>query len=119
MKTNRTTFAFSDREKEMLNNLCKAMGCNPSELFRSLIRDRYLKIFPPYKNNVNNPLIPKEELTDQQICEMIAPGAKVEKDNNGNLICIIPGAHPGIKTTIPLSMAAEEYQEVHGKKNKK
>lgn len=69
MKNNRITFAFSDTEKKMLDRLCETMGCNSSELFRSFVRDKYLKLFPPYIEKKMKVIVETEEFTDEQFCE--------------------------------------------------
>lgn len=85
MKTNRTTFAFSNKEKEMLDKMCEVMGCNASELFRSFIRDRYLKLFPPYRTDKLKGE-GEEELTPEQQCEKMGGVVGVRE---GIPVCIV------------------------------
>ena len=97
MKPHRTTFAFSDTEKKMLDGLCGVMGCNPSELLREMIRTRYLKLFPPYTDKKVKLILEKEELTDEQFCEKWGgkvvksggAGGKCEMELGGSLVSMM------------------------------
>lgn len=88
------------REEEMLGALCERLGSKQSEFLRSLIREKFLKVFPRYaikkgeKDVLNEP-----ELTPEQACEQ-AGGKVVTKD--GVQMCEIQ-LTASMKRYVPLS----------------
>jgi len=104
MKIHRTTFAFSEKEKAMLDKMCETMGCNPSELIREWIRTRYLKLFPPYRLLTQTIKEEAEELTPEQLCEKY--GGNVVRGDYGSMVCRFTNDLGSFSTEIDL-----EYPE--------
>ena len=74
MKNEKIIIALSGKEKEMIGKICEALGCGISELVRGLLRDKYTRLFPAYKDievrRLKEVKEPKVVLTHAQICEM-------------------------------------------------
>lgn len=83
-KTIRTTMAFSEKEKDMVEQMCQMMGCNPSELFRGWLREKYMKVFPPYRTA--KVVMDNDQLTAEQLCERAGGVIKVKDGLN---VCVI------------------------------
>jgi hypothetical protein len=68
-------FRVSDREFEMLTQMCDHVGAMPSEFIRSLIRDKHVKMFPIYaqtrKEKLKREIADQVELTPEQACEQM------------------------------------------------
>ena len=114
MKSNKIILSVSDREKEMIEKVCSVTGKNKSEFIRSLITDRFLKMFPPYKGDKSHPLVPVEDLTQEQICEI--NNGKLVK-NDGLLMCEIQYKvnNNAYTKLVPLGMMGEGEYEVKGR----
>jgi hypothetical protein len=101
----RITFCINDREKEMLEACLKQSGKCISEFIRGLLNREYDKLFPPYLTSptLAAKRVPKEELTNEQICEM--KGGKVGM-REGIEVCIKKVGESSTKS-VPLSRISE------------
>lgn len=77
-------FRVSDREDEMLNELCNKFGSSPSEYMRGLLRNAHKSAFPAYRpgsSKIAKPLNSDDELSNEQLCEKY--GGKVVDSPSG------------------------------------
>lgn len=95
-------FRVSEREGQMLDALCERLGKKPSEMFRSLLTDKFTKVFPAYamrKKDEKIAAIAEPQLTPEQACEKA--GGKVDIVN-GVPMCVFK-IGKSMTSTVPLS----------------
>ena len=93
-------FRVSEREKQILDALCERLGSKPSEFIRSLLRDKFLKVFPKYSEKKDEkPVIEEKELTPEQKCEKLG-GSVVTRE--GVRMCAIKRS-PSMMAYTPLT----------------
>ena len=94
---------LTDREKAMIDALATYYGgVSSSEVLRRTLAERFNKAFPAYTKKISGAGIPDEELSQEQICEML--GGKVTKDASGP-VCEFP--HGTMKKRVPLTMMGQ------------
>lgn len=97
---------MTDREASMVEAMAKKYGdISFSDVFRRCVQERFSKVFPAYvkKKDEIGAGIPDEELTQEQICEMLT--GKVIK-NDAGLACFEPNGLRGL--VVPLSLMGQQ-----------
>lgn len=107
-KTSKIVVRISDKEKEMVDKILSLSGSNVSEFIRELIRDRYFKMFPSYRE-MKVKSIKEPALTEAQMCE--AMGGKLVKEN-GITVCRIATVNKfsSFSRDLPLADVKREYK---------
>ena len=99
---------LDNQEELILNSLIKKYGGRPSDILRDALKVKYDKAFPAYgkgQKSTIEALIPKAELTPEQLCEQIE-GAKVITMGNGEKKCEYRDG--AFLTKVPLSMVGTD-----------
>ena len=106
---------LTGKEYEMVEELVERLGYpKVPPLFREMLREKHLKIFPPYRSGAatGSAVAQGSELTPEQICEK--QGGTVVRTPSGAMVCRIPlvqGVSGGAMKSVPLSMMGEgEYK---------
>lgn len=102
----RINLLLSDIEEQNLNALVKKYGGKHTSFLKILIKEAFEKEYGGYKSRMigSKIIIPGEELTKEQICEML--GGTVHITDAGP-VCRDLTLGQGASVTAPLSMMGE------------
>ena len=103
-RPNTIQIRLTAREVAMIESLAGKFGDIPkSDVVRRCVADRFKKEFPEYLRNKQSPGIPEEDLTPEQICEML--GGKVSNNESGP-VCVGPNGRRGL--VVPMTMMGQK-----------
>ena len=103
---------FTDKTLSMIDFIKESEGHNNfsatviSIISRYYDKKYYTKWNQPKNKKVILPSIPEEQMTEEQICESL--GGKVERDNNGTMVCKGPIGYEGSSISAPLTLMGEK-----------
>lgn len=92
-KQKRLGVPMTVREKEMLDQITGYLGCNASEWVRSMIREKFTKLFPVYtqRAQIKAGIRTDRVLTPEEMCEQA--GGKCGINAEGAKVCIFTNGH--------------------------